>query len=214
MTPQERKANTESRLKELNIRINTDLPMIVTEDEVNIRSAANIAKRILILTYLNIVVLAESFRGEVVASLKNKGLWDDVSGNEKLLLLKAALTEQDKIFISWQAEATWMLLWVINKVEITDLPTLECDINEILKLLPSFQDGPETFIESATSRPTSEILDMLDIIYRLHWATSDAETNEEPIPADLNAGVIHERHYALNWVTRIVDKWDEDMVDK
>jgi len=210
MTATERKAHTETILKQLNIPIGSELQLTPEEAEVTIRSAADVAKRVLILTYLNIVAQVESFRNEVVASLKNKGLWEDVSGNEKLLLLKKELTVEDKAFISWQSEAAWMLLWAINKVEITTLPTEECDVNEILKLLPSFEENIDVFTNSATTRPPAEILDMLDMVYRLHWAVSDAEENENPIPAGLNSGVLHERHYALNWVTNLIGKWDED----
>jgi hypothetical protein len=209
MTAPERKTHTEARLKQHNIPVGTELQVLAEESEVQLCTAVEIAKRILILTYLNIVVQAEGFRNEVVASLKSKGLWDDVSGNEKLLLLKKELTDLDVAFISWQAEAAWMLLWVIGKVEIKGLPTQECDINEILKLLPSFQEGPDTFINSATIRPVVEVMDMLDLIYRIHWAVSDAEVNELPIPANLNPGVVHERHYALNWVINFIEQWDQ-----
>ncbi len=210
MTAIERRANTETILKQLNIPLGSELQLTPEESDTTIRSASDIAKRVLILTYLNIVAQVESFRAQVVASLKNKGLWDDVSGNEKLLLLKKELSDQDKAYISWQSEAAWMLLWSINKVEIAILPTEECDVNEILKLLPSFEESIDPFVNSATTRPATEILNMLDMVYTLHWAVSDAEENENPIPAGLSPGVVHERHYALNWVTNIIGKWDEE----
>ena len=59
-------------------------------------------------------------------------------------------------------------------------------------------------------RPASEILDALDLHYRLHWATTSARTKGEPAPAGLEPGVVFERHYALNWLTCFQDaEWDD-----
>jgi hypothetical protein len=61
-------------------------------------------------------------------------------------------------------------------------------------------------------RPVSEILDMADLIYRLHWASRDAYLNKKDPPAKLNEGIIEERHYAINWIT-CLEEWDDITTD-
>ncbi len=61
---------------------------------------------------------------------------------------------------------------------------------------------------SLAPRPIAELLDVLDLHYRLHWITTDARVKKVPSPAGVEPGVVMERHRALNWLTR-----DQDAVD-
>ncbi len=106
-----------------------------------------------------------------------------------------------------------MLLWTINKVEKLALPTEQVEIPEIVSRLPEFLTDPTEFIKNANVRPTTEILDASDLIYRLHWATRNADLNNQPMPANLDLSIIMERHYAINWVTFYADEWDEISTD-
>jgi hypothetical protein len=59
-------------------------------------------------------------------------------------------------------------------------------------------------------RPAVEILDALDLHYRLHWLVRQARLDGKPLPAGVDAGVVSERHHALNWLTRFEEAgWDE-----
>jgi hypothetical protein len=213
MTQQERANRTEKILRELNIPINPSLPLMEDESEIQVRKASDIAKRILILTYLNIIADDEVAKLEIIEFLKNESLWDFLSGEEKSLLAKEKLTIKDKINISWRSEAIWTLLWAIKKVDILQLPTEECNVADILNLQPSFFEPTNEFIYTAHIRESSEILDMSDFIYRLHWAVRDSELKGQDIPNGMNAGVIYERHYAINWITCYEDDWDEITTD-
>src|SRR2546429_7106135 len=55
-------------------------------------------------------------------------------------------------------------------------------------------------LHAARMRPDSEILDALDQHYRLHWIVRQAQVQQQPAPAGLNADVLMERHHALNWL--------------
>ncbi len=213
MTQQERANRTEKILRELNIPINPSLPLIEDESEIHIRKASDIAKRILILTYLNIIADDEVAKQEIIEFLKNESLWDFLSGEEKSLLAKEKLTTKDKINLSWRSEAVWTLLWAIKKVDILQLPTEECNVADILNLQPSFFEPTNEVIYTAHIRESSEILDMSDFIYRLHWAVRDSDFKGQDIPNGMNAGVIYERHYAINWITCYEDDWDEITTD-
>jgi len=212
MTAQDRKKNSDNYLKKLNIPVNSHLPQIEEEDEVIIRSGQDIAKRILILTYLNVVGEGGD-KNKIIDFLKKEELWDDVSGDEKDLLKKSKLTKKDKINLSWRSEGIWLMLWAINKVEHLDLPTTQCVINDILNRLPEFLAPPKEFFEAAIVRPAAAILDMSDLMYRIHWATRQGELDGKEIPANLEHSIVYERHYAINWITYYEENWDDVTTD-
>lgn len=212
-TAEQRKKETEKLLRSMNIPYIDHLPLVEEENEVKIRTAQEIAERILILVYLAYISEVPDERENVINFLKANSLWSKVSPEEKELYQKEELTDQETINISWRSEAIWLLLWAINKVEKLELPTQQVIINEIVSRLPEFLTDPKDFIETAIVRPTPEILDISDLIYRLHWATRDADLKGHPIPANLSLSIIVERHYAINWVTYYADEWDEITTD-
>jgi Domain of unknown function (DUF4272) len=212
MTAQKRKEKTELYLKGLDIPFNIGLPPIEEESDAIIRTAADIAKRIFILVYLG--VYSENIaRNEIIDFLKSEQLWDTVSEFEKKLLLKKKLTEKDKINISWRSEGIYLMLWTINKIDNLGLPIEQCDIGTMLDLLPNTFDSTKEFVRNATIRPVAEILDKSDLIYRLHWAAREADSNDEDIPGNIDTGIIQEWHYAINWITYYDENWDEITTD-
>ena len=211
MTAVERKQNSERLLKSLNIPFIDHLPLIEEDDEAKIRTPQEIASRILVLTYLNYVSEEPDDGEKVISFLKDQKLWDSVSNDEKELFSKE-LSDKEHINISWRSEAIWLLLWVINKVDTVDLPNEEISISQILELLPDFMTDTKDFVQFATIRTVSEILDLSDLTYRLHWATRHTELNNLET-LDLNSSIVQERHYAINWVTYYEDNWDDITTD-
>ncbi len=212
-TAEQRKKQTEKYLKSLNVPFIDHLPLIEEENEVKIRTAQEIAERILILVYLAYVSEVPDEKENVIEFLKTNLLWDKVSPDEKVLFQKEELTDQETTNISWRSEGVWLLLWTINKVDKLELPTEQVEIPKIVSLLPEFLTDPTEFIKNAIVRPTTEILDQSDLVYRLHWATRNADLNNQPMPANLDLSIIMERHYAINWVTFYADEWDEISTD-
>lgn len=208
MTAAERKSQSESQLKKLKVPIISELPLLEEEAEAKLRDAKDVAQRILILTYLNVASEDEASKEEIVGFLKNKHLWDAVSPKEKKLFEKPRLSEIESLSIAWQAEAVKCLLWSIQKINNLDLPFEEADINHLLDTLPEFLSDPYEFIQEAELRPTSEILDMSDFLYRLH--SSILEIEEEKLESlRINFNIVYERHYAINWLTYFAEGWDE-----
>lgn len=212
-TAEQRKKETEKLLRSLDIPYIDHLPLIEEESEVKVRTAKEIAERILILVYLAYVAEVPDERENVIAFLKSNLLWDKVSPNEKDLFQKEELTDQEIANASWSSEAVWLLLWTINKIDKLKLPTEQIEINEIVSRLPEFLTNAREFIENANIRPTTEILDISDLMYRLHWTTRNADLNNQPMPANLDLSIIMERHYAINWITFYADEWDEISTD-
>ena len=165
----------------------------------------------MVLTYLNYVSEEPDDREEVIKFLKEQALWNSVSNDEKDLFSKE-LSDREHINISWRSEAIWLLLWVIKKMQTIDLPNDEVSIPQILELLPDFMTDTKEFVQSASMRTVSEILDLSDLTYRLHWATRNSELNNLEA-LDLNSSIIQERHYAINWVTYYEEDWDDITTD-
>jgi hypothetical protein len=212
MTSIERKQKTESLLKDLGIPFIDHLPTVEEEDEVNIRTPKEIAKRLLCLTYLCYATEDEESKEQIIDFLKKENLWDSVTEDEKILFTKPKLTDQERVNVSWRSEAIWLLLWTIQKVDILDLPIDEVNIADIVNRLPKLMSSTKDFIESATIRTTGDILDQSDLIYRLHWATRQAELDND-IELELNPSIVVERHYAINWVTYYGENWDDITTD-
>ena len=85
------KAKRKDFLKSLNIPFIAHLPLIEEESEAKIRTAQEIAERILILTYLNYVSEVPDEKEKVIDFLKSTLLWEKVSPNEKEIFQKEAL---------------------------------------------------------------------------------------------------------------------------
>jgi len=66
----------------------------------------------------------------------------------------------------------------------------------------------------ARLRPAEEIYDANEGIYQMHWAVRDARLNDKPVPNGYDAGVVQERHYALNWLIGYSGQdWDDVSTD-
>ena len=153
-------------------------------------------------------------REEIIRFLKESNLWEDCSLIEIELFEADEFSEQEKINISWQSEAIWIMLWAIKKIEKLNLPTQQCEVRKIVESLPNYLESIDQFISDAELRDKSEILDKSDLFYRLHWAARQAWINKEKMPANINHEVIMEWHYAINWITNYEDlEWDDITTD-
>jgi hypothetical protein len=210
-TAEERKRQSMLRLRSLGIPVFDHLPVIEEESEVRIRTAQEIAARILVLAHLNLVAEVPKERAEVVEFLKETGLWRSVSPHEQDLF-RRKLTKQEEIDISWRSECIWVMLWAIGKFPSIELPTKEVQVDEVIEFIPELTSDPTDFVRSAKLRPVSEILDFADLTYRLHWAARQEDLDgQQRTPLILSA--VREQHYAFNWITYYADEWDEVTTD-
>ena len=203
----------EKFLIENGIPINENLPMIESEEETEIRKTSEIVKRVLILSYLNMLVEGVE-RDEIIEFLRESKLWENCSPIEIEMLERGEFTEQEKVNIFWQSEAMWIMLWSINKIEKLKMPTEQCEVKKIVECLPEYLEPFEEYIKTSELRNKSEILDKSDLIYRLHWATRQARINKEKMPVNLDQEIIQEWHYAINWITNYESlDWDDVTTD-
>jgi hypothetical protein len=209
LTPEARKAKTEALLQEEGIPYLPWLPCVESEADTMLRSPEEVGIRIACL----FCVAGSAFEvGDTVFKdyLRENDLWDHLTPNEAVFLSNNNPDRKSVINFTWRSEALFVLMWAARLVDDLPLPRRETDTGEIVSRFPGVDQSPWPFIGGLRLRAKSEILDVSDLIYRLHWAVRQASLDGEPPPAGLNAGVIREWHHAINWITRYEDQdWDD-----
>ena len=131
-----------------------------------------------------------------------------LSPDERAFLEKAAPDKQELANHGWAQEALGVLAWSVGWVPELPFPTQIVDVPALAKIV--LTHTTDAAVSAATLRSPSEILDALDLHYRLHWITTDARVKNTPCPGSLVPGVVLERHRALNWLTKDQDAdWDD-----
>jgi hypothetical protein len=129
-----------------------------------------------------------------------------LSPDENQFLNSPAPAPQQVTDSVWRYEALYLLEWALKLADDLALPTHQCDVQQVAGVM--FADHA-TLVATAELRPAEEILDALDLHFRLHWAVAQRRLEKRAVPASLVAGVVSERHYALNWLVRFEDaEWD------
>ena len=200
-----KKKNTKY-LSSIGIEVPSHLPQIESLDEVNPRSAQDIASRLSALAYvIGLGFGAKS--NELVEYLDKYELMPYVSNYEKGLLQQDIINDQDKINMSWLTECAQALAWCIGLVNLDHFK--HCD-DDLAQKIP-FKTDPGEFIARAKLRPIKEIQEESDLLYRLHWYARDCGlTGRE---CKLSEGIISERRKAIDWAYGVEEDWDEVPMD-
>jgi hypothetical protein len=204
-----RKGKSDAALGKLGVTVATDLPPIPGDEETILRTPAEIARRAK-------VVFAAAVHGEEPDSafttkfVKDAGLWDETTAEEREFLAKVAPTQQERAQFSWQYEGIAALLWALRRGELGP-PTAICDVPALAKAVAHTSVAD---LEKSEPRSRAEIFDAADLLYRMHWATKGARVRGRPSPAGLEPGVVMERRRALYWLIRHRDApWDDVCLD-
>lgn len=217
MEPIQRKAASEELLKQKGIPYFSGLPCIESEDETELQDPEEVGIRIACLFCVAGIAFHHSddiFRRFHERYLKKHQLWDHLSP-EELAFLSDPSPEQLRINeFTWRSEDLFLLMWTVGLFGKLPWPDRQTDPSQVVAAFPSLDTSPWRFIAELQLRPTAEILDASDLLYRLHWATTQARVEGKPPPGGLEPGVIYEWHYAINWVTKYDDAgWDEVSTD-
>lgn len=121
-------------------------------------------------------------------------------------------TPQDAIDVTWTYEAYWSLVWVLGLIEDISLPSNICDCEKAIKLVGDNKNFDE-FKSKCKLRDVNEILDMLDLYYRYHWACEEKRINPNTDIGNLNPDVVIERRRGLEWLFAIEDDWFKILLD-
>jgi len=209
---QQRKERSESKLRQMGAPVNTYLPII--GEGFQLPSSQVVAKRVLILLALLNAVHGNKQK-EIVRWLKQYKLWNDASPEEQAFFNATHPEEVLRNELSWRIESLWVLLWALGFVAEHGLPVEPCNLEDpkLFKRIPGPGQDPSRFVKEATLRGSDELLDELDLIYRVHWAVRDAALNKREIPCGFDPGIVYEWHYVLNWLTGHAEQWDDIKTD-
>lgn len=217
MTPAERKELSEKMLAKKGIGINPSLPMTESADEAELRSLDDICRRAvaaLLSTQIGIE-LSENNTENIQMFLdlmKHFGADSALNAKEKRVCGGKA-DEQDITDVVWEYECYWALLWALGIIDdITDASQI-CDCAEAIRAVSQCGDFDD-FKSRCSLRSTDEILDMLDLYYRYHWAVVHHDHIDPSCPVgDLNGEVVFERRRGLEWLISDTDDWHDISLD-
>lgn len=212
--PEQRKKKSEAVLLRQAIPINPNLPCIESEEEVQLRSAEELLKR---LVALWAVAGAAFLRGNdfFCRYMTENDLVGWLSVSERDFLLAKRPKKQQIIHASWQLESLYFLAWCGGLVDQIKVPLAESSVKSFMHLFPQEGEDLTRLSEAISLRSVPEVLDWSDLLYRLNWAVRDARLRGATVPSDVKSGVVQEWHRAANWMTRFdeEDNWDDVPTD-
>ncbi|MFG1496080.1 DUF4272 domain-containing protein [Saccharospirillum sp. HFRX-1] len=200
------KIKSETYLTSLGIQVPSHLPKIESLDDVNPKTATQIASRLCALTY----VIGMGFgakHNDLLDDLQAYNLMDFVSPKEQQLLSQESLTEQQRINMAWQVECAQALAWCIGVVGFDHFKPCDSDLAQKIP----FKTSPEPFIQHAERRSIDAIQEQSDLLYRMHWYVRNCRlSGQESL---LNESVITERRKAIDWAYGVAEDWDNVPMD-
>jgi hypothetical protein len=213
MTPSERKECSEKIIKKKGIGINKNLPLVEDASQVKLRSLDDICKRAiaaLLCTQIGIE-LGEGKTDQIgifTDLIQHFGVEDCLNAKEQNVVSGKG-SQQDITDVVWEYECYWSLLWALGIVDdITDANSI-CDCTAAIRAVSQCEDFDD-FKSRCSLRSTDEILDMLDLYYRYHWAVVQNEHIDKNCPiGDLEGEVVFERRRGLEWLISDKNDWHD-----
>lgn len=206
-----RKKRSEMILQKEGVPFISHLPVVEDEATANFRSAEEVAWRAMALCL--VAVKGEGLEQEQVLEILNQyELEHALTPKERQFIFDDAPSDHDQVQFAWRYECYWALLWALGYIEDLQRPDHICDVPRAVQVMVG-RSGNE-FMAGAQLRSNSDILDAADLIYRYHWACVNARLKGEEVPTGLDAGVVMERHHALNWLVGYMgQEWDHVSTD-
>lgn len=203
---------TEDWARSLKVSVAATPPTVENYAEPCPRTARDIAVRTVILQGL-VAVAAQVEPEPIIEWFQDQQIWSSVTPEEQAFLQSNSRTQEQCHKISWHIEAEWTLLWVIGLVESLGLPTHACDSRRMCdEIMPELGSDIEDFLSSAEIRSPGILLAENDRTYDLWCYANIARSKRQPLPVDLNWGVLYERRYAFEWLDGMQD-WDDVTCD-
>lgn len=207
----ERRARSNTRLSAEGVPVAASLPVIETAAEAKLRTAEAVVRRAIAL-----ILVAN--KGElndqplVEKLIADFGAAGDFTPKERAFIDNLKTTQQERTQFLWRFEALNVLLWSVGLIDTLDRADKIIDVPKVVAIYRDNRRGG--MLAKAKLRPIGEILDQADLIYRTHWAVTEARINSRPMPANLDRSVVYERHYALNWLIGCLGQdWDDVTTD-
>jgi hypothetical protein len=209
-----RKKKSIDAIKAMGIPVLEHLPVV--EDEANIkpRTTQEIVKRCLATEFCALKGEADDQKkvDQMLAKLVDAyGTMNAFSPQEKQFLAKPAPSGTERATFTWRYECVHVFLWALGYLPGLMPPNRTVNVSDESAII--VQRGPNGFAAGAHARPLSEILDMADLYYRLHWAATDLRIHGKKSDK-VNSEITEERLRALNWLVRYMNQdWDDVTTD-
>lgn len=169
------------------------------------------ARRVLALSAASACAYG-SFPEGTVEWLKREELWPAASPRERQFLTEPT-SQHERIQFTWRVEALVPLLWAIMHLESMPGWEGECDPALLAPLVVWPPAATKRYVASATLRSPEAIHSEYEKIYDAHWAVRNTALQGLPAQGG-HPGVIYQRHYAFNWLTRYKGQdWDNIYTD-
>ncbi|MBR4318930.1 MAG: DUF4272 domain-containing protein [Oscillospiraceae bacterium] len=217
ITPEERKQKSEQKIQAKGIAIHPHLPCVESSEDVTLKEIDTICKRA-IVTLLSTQIANEIHNhayGEVkfFIDLMDKFSVKDAVNQKETKLLNGTFSEQDVVDVVWEYECCWSLFWALGFIETMEDASTICDCEKSIRLVADCKTYYE-FKSKCKLRDIEEILDMLDLYYRYHWAVVEHQhINPELSIGNLNGEVVYERRRGLEWLISKQSDWHEISLD-
>ncbi len=196
------------------------LPLVESSSEIKLKNLDKICKRaISCLLASNLACDIEEgkdydkSRTQILELLKIFGVENELLPNEKRLF-DNNYTEQDVVNVSWTYECYVSLVWALGLVDSDEIkiPRDTYGYKEAIDFVSNCKSFAE-FKSKTKIRNVEEILDMVDLYYRYHWACEEKRINPDTDIGVLNSEVVWERRRGLEWLISDIDDWNEISLD-
>jgi len=212
MNPEFRKLASETLLHKRGIRINLQLPEIESNEEVQLRSADELLRRMVALWAVTGTAQSRDaayFREYIVHHEMESWLSD----LERNFLFNDARTDEECAQFSCKREALFFLAWCAGLIKQIEIPSAQANLKTIVSLFPQDMEESVKLQSAIRMRSKDAILNWADLLYRLHWAVRHASLINKPVPANLDVIAVQEWHQAVNWMIRYNDEDNWDSVE-
>lgn len=217
-TDRQRRERSIATLQEKGIPYLENLRSEVPEGEACMKSREEMVQRAATLfavaVYSEVMLSETPDRDEALAYLDKMdeiyGIHRWMTPAETNYIANATSTEQERIQFVWRYENCAVLLWAAGIVEELPYPSEICDVPVIAAIFWQHK-GIDDLLRQGTPRPQTELLDVADLTLRYDWACVDARIHRQQAPAQLDGGIVMERHYTFNWIIGANGNasWDE-----
>ncbi len=219
MTPELRKEASELILHKRGIRINVQLHVIEADEEVRLRSADDVTKRLLALWLVYRIASAPSLCASYLHYADLHQLRNYLSPAELAFVDEpnsspascedvAQASLQALHFLAWCAD-------LLPQLELNQHPKkFALSTTSLLSHFPDVtqsKDAP-TLHQTVKLRRKAQIMDWSDLLYRLHWAVRHAALTGKPAPGNIDTVMVSEWHRAVNWICCYDEEDDWDRV--
>lgn len=214
----ERREKSNKKIKQMGIACLESLPILDEDMDMDLKSLDDICKRA-IASLLSIQIACDINAGndyeesnEILSNLLKEYKVEDCLNPKEKRLFNGEYTQQDTIDVTWTYESYWSLVWALGLIEDISLPNEICDCEKAIKLVSEAKSFDE-FKTKCKLRDVEEILDMLDLHYRYHWACVEKRINPNTPIGELNPEVVVERRRGLEWLFSEEDDWFDISLD-